>query len=92
MAMFVGLDVSLKTTSICVVEADERQVSAVAANILDRSFEARLPTANGLPTLPTSGRPRGGSMSRRSSIVLSARCRLVDERRDDGAARHGYPW
>jgi putative transposase len=46
----------------------ERQASAVATNVLDRSFEARLRTANGLPTSPTSGRPRAGSMSRPSSI------------------------
>ena len=45
----------------------ERQAGAVAANVLDRSFEAPLPTANGSPTSPTSGRRRVGSMWRPSS-------------------------
>ena len=37
----------------------ERQVAAVAANVLDRSLRRRLPTANGLPTSPTSGPAEG---------------------------------
>ena len=46
----------------------ERQASAVAPNVLDRSFDAPLPTANGSRTSPTSGRRKAGSMWRRSSI------------------------
>ena len=44
----------------------ERQTGAIAANMLDRSFEASAPTANGLLTSPTSGRRRAGFMWRRS--------------------------
>ena len=40
----------------------ERQVAAVAANVLARTFEGPLPTANGLPTSPMCGRQRAGSM------------------------------
>ena len=46
----------------------ERQVAAVAPNVLDRSFEAPLPTANGSPTSPMCGQRRAGSMWPPSSI------------------------
>jgi putative transposase len=46
----------------------ERQAGAIASNMLDRSFEAPAPNANGSPTSPTSGRRRAGFMWRRSWI------------------------
>jgi putative transposase len=43
----------------------ERQVAAVAANVLDRTFAAPAPIANGLQILPTCGPLRAGSTSPR---------------------------
>ena len=40
----------------------DRPTAALSANVLDRSFEAGRPTANGWPTSPTSGRARAGCM------------------------------
>jgi len=62
----------------------ERQATAVAANVLDRRFEAAAPQPqNGSPTSPMSDRQRAGSMWPPSSILFSRRvfvC-LVDERK-----------
>ena len=46
----------------------ERQAAAVAPNVLDRTFEAPLPTANGSLTSRMSGPRRAGSMWLPSSI------------------------
>ena len=46
----------------------ERQVAAVAPNVLDRTFGRPRPTANGSLTSPMCGRRRVGSMWRPSSI------------------------
>jgi putative transposase len=46
----------------------ERQATAVAVNVLDRSFEAAAPNRNGLPTSRMFGPRRVGSMWRLSSI------------------------
>ena len=58
----------------------ERQVAAVAANVLDRTFAAPAPNPNGLLTLPMCGPRKAGSMWRLSSICsrgawLAGRCR-----------------
>ena len=44
--------------------AGDRQIATVPSNILDRQFAACDRTRSGLPTSPTSGRPRAGSMWR----------------------------
>jgi putative transposase len=46
----------------------ERPAAAVAANLLDRSFQAPAPTANGSLTSPASGPRRAGSTWRPCSI------------------------
>ncbi len=50
----------------------ERQVAAVAPNVLDRSFRRPLPTANGSLTSPMCGQRRAGSMWPPSSISSPA--------------------
>jgi putative transposase len=50
----------------------ERQVAAVAPNVLDRSFEAPAPTANGSLTSRMCGQRRAGSMWPPSSISSPA--------------------
>jgi len=51
----------------------------------------RLPTANGLLTSRMCGQRRVGSMGCCYRSLLPARCRLVDERCDDGTTRHRCP-
>ena len=65
----------------------ERQAGAIAANVLDRGFEAPAPNRKWIADLCLD---RGGLAlcGRRRRSVLSARGRLVDECSDDGAARH----
>jgi hypothetical protein len=46
----------------------ERQVAAVAPNVLNRTFDAPAPNRNGLPTPRMCGRQRAGSMWRPLSI------------------------
>jgi putative transposase len=46
-------------------DTGERQAAAIAPNRLDRQSRRRLRTRSGLPTSPTSGRRRAGSMWRR---------------------------
>ena len=52
----------------CRSDLGERQAAAVAPNVLDRTFEAPLPTANGSLTSPISGPRKAGCTWRPSSI------------------------
>ena len=54
------------------IDLGDRPTAAVSANVLDRSFEAPRPTANGWRTSPTSGPARVGCMWQRSSICSRA--------------------
>ena len=64
----------------------ERQATADAPNVLDRTFGSQLQMDCRLHICLDSGRLalRGS----RHRPVLPARCRLIDERSADGAARH----
>ena len=50
----------------------ERQVAAIAPNVLDRGFEAPAPNRKWIADFTYSGRPKVGSMWRRSSTSSPA--------------------
>jgi len=70
----------------------ERQATAVAANVLDRTFEASAPNRKWIADFTYVWTAEGWALCGccyRS--FLPARCRLVDEGCDDSAARHRRP-
>ena len=70
----------------------ERQVAAVAANVLDRSFEAPAPNRKWIADFTYVWTAEGWLyVAAVGRSVLAARGRLVDERSDDSAARHRCP-
>jgi putative transposase len=66
----------------------ERPATAVAANVLNRTFEASAPNRKWICGLHICLDDRRLALRRRRHrSVLPAGCRLVDERSDDGTAR-----
>ena len=70
----------------------ERPAAAVAANVLDRSFEAPAPNRKWIADFTYVWTAEGWLyVAGRHRSLLPARGRLVDERSNDGAARHRCP-